>query len=384
MTTSKGFMRSFSKGKTIVDSVDNFKSAQISTSVSVNASACVGGDVGAGSVKACLNASVSSSNSSGRRESNTVSDSTRSEASFTIGLKAQGTPYEELTAGALILVSGDEQDLAAHHGSFKNAVILSGADTIVVTEDNTSYYLVSNDCFSPGNGSLTVNISQYRNSKEASMEAISKLSDLEEAINSKISSLMEVGVISQRTLNRIEKELFALAVGKRDPNTPEINNFFDLYISYITELLEYKSQVVYQERLYNDKRSRVLNLIEELEGKEADTDISSSIINNLLLSIDLDTVGTSGSNTGAAALNRVLERLDENILPLVDFWYDSPSNRNAVTKNLDWSISDISLTDDFSDVGTKIQSYVEIMLENIDMLRRKSLTLKQGPLHLEL
>ena len=122
--------------------------------------------------------------------SETNSKSYSTDARFSMGIKAKDAPYEDYTVGALLLVTGKNDELKVSKNNYKGVRVLSSSNTIVVTEDDLKYYFVANDCFAEGNGSLTVNIWLMRNSKEAAKRAFKALSEIRERIDSEVRILL--------------------------------------------------------------------------------------------------------------------------------------------------------------------------------------------------
>ena len=362
-TGGKGFTMIESRGRGVVRSVDDYSMKESFTSVSVTASACGGVSVGANSASVCASATAGTRTADGTRTSTVTSNTTRSDASFNIGVTLKNTPYPNIPAGALLLVVMPRgENLKVNHN---NLYILGGNDTFVVGNDNMDFYLIGNDCHSVSNtGSLTVQLTRQSSQGQQASRFIDKISSLAQEVQSRVQGLIDSGQLSHQVLQGIKSELLGSVGDDINSFSGPVRQLLDSYITSEIAILDYKSQLTNMERLLESKKQKLLSLLNQFNGESEQRFLRVHTRNWLISNMDLDFVNTGDQNNNLYTLSRVLNILEHSLVSYLDFKYRG-EERDSVLGDLTL-LSSIDISDNFDTISDKVTTYVRSLLDNIE------------------
>lgn len=370
-TGSRGFNLSFVNGKSKVDSTNNYRTRESFSSNTTTVNICSGlppiiaGAIGI-STTVCNSRAFGSRNSRGATTSDSSSASTRSDASFDLGLTMKDTPYRTSPAGALLLVEMPSGETDPYQ--FASMRVLNSDNSIIAEADSsaTDYYLVVNDCFNPsGVGSLNVTVNQYRAAGSLASEFINKVTAMIPEIESVVAGLIENGVLSQQTLSSLRGEWAGSAVGgiSLDSFNGNIRILLEAFLDSEMNILNYKSQITNMERELEMKKQALNSLVEHYGEEEAQKFLKVSQRNWNLANMDLDFVNTEGTNKNLYTLNRVIDILEHNLVSYLDFKYDEERKRSVVGNV--GLLTQLNFASPFDEIALNITTFMTTLLDNL-------------------
>lgn len=362
LTGPRGFTLIQSNGKSEVNSVNKFTRNESFNEFSMNASLC-SPSVPGGVFRMCTNFTMGDRRTSGNTKDNTKSSSTRSEASFNLGLTLPMNPFVNAPSGALLFVevpkgSSNTADRFRVEVVHENSVFM-------INRENSDYYLVGNDCATkPRSGSL--NVTMVRSIPQGSLatQFVNKIVEVSSEIEARVAVLIENGQLTFNILDSLKQQLRAQAGSEINSFTGQMRSLLESFISNEVAVLDYKSQLVKMERALETRKQRVLSLLENFGLENEQRKLRVHTRNWLLSNLDLDFVNTAGENQNLNTLNRILYILDNSLLSYIDFRFRN-SERDYIVGDT-FGLSSIEITDSFDKISSNISIYVQNLLQRLE------------------
>ena len=373
-TGSRGFNLNFVNGQSQVQSTNRYKSKSSFSSNTTTVSACAGTQepiFGFIDFEVCNTQAFGTRRESGVTTSNVGSSSTRSDASFDLGLTVENTPYPDAPAGALLLVEMPIGESNKYR--YKSLRVLNGNDTVISTKDqgipklNTEYYFVVNDCGNgAGVGQLDVSVEQYRARSANVVAFTNKVTAMIPAIEDEVGGLVENGVLSQSTLLRLKKELAGDETGGvgMASFSGNIRTLLEAFLDSQINILDYKSIISNMERDMQVRKATLDSLLEHYQEESQQKRLKISQRNWNLANMDLDFVNKEGTNRNLYTLNRVINILEHSLVSYLDFRYDEERKR-AIVGDIDL-LTRLDFTSPFDDIALNMTTFMTALLDNLE------------------
>ena len=364
-TTSRGFSLIDSNGTSSVQSTNNYKTHESYSSKGSSVNACAGGGGGLfgfhAGIEKCLNSSTGSRDSSGTTTSDTTSNSTRSDASFDLGLGLPNTPFGNLAAGSLLFVEMPRGDNIKSHA--KKIMVLTNSNSIVLDNDNSDYYLIGNDCQSLSNsGSLTLTMTHLEPQGAKAVQFVNKIGSVMGSVESQVQGLISQGQLNFQVLDTLKLQFKALG-GDTNDFTGQMHNLLESMINHEISVLSFKSQLVVMERDMETRKQKLLGLLDQYTAEDEARYLRVDTRNWLLSNMDLDFVNGPSENQNLYTLNRILNTMEHSLVSYVDFKYRNDDKRSILG---DISLlQNIEFSDSFDLIAKNITSYTRILLDNL-------------------
>lgn len=365
----RGYNLVYAEGESHVESTSNYRNAEAYVGTSLSFSVPIIPTLS-------FSASAGARATVGTRHDDIDSNSTRSDASFDLGLILPGTPFPNMPAGALLLV---EMPLGENNKfKYRSIQTLDRSKAVIAEHAGTDseYFLVVNDCFSQANnGKLVVNIDQYRSAGVLAQAFIDKVVEGMPKIEESVRGLIDNGVLSQRDLAVLRGVLVGDQTGGLDLSqfTGNIRILLEAFVDAQIAILDSKSQITNMERDLEVKNQRLASLLHRYEDETAQKYLKVSQRNWNLANMDLDFVNTEGTNRNLYTLNRIIAILEHNLVSYLDFKYDEDRKR-AIIGNIRL-LAKLNFSSPFDDIALNITTFMRALLDSLqDDLNNRPVT----------
>ncbi len=365
----RGFGLINSQGTAQLTSVNNYSTKESFSSTSITASACVGGKVPfpiptiSVKIETCANATTGSRKAKGTTSSTTNSNSNRTDASFNLGVNLENTPFSNTAAGSLVLVEMPQG--SRNPSEIIKAEIIYENFVYNVTNDNSDYYIIGNDCRSALNsGELAVSYTRSEPQGALALDFVNKVAAVSDELESQVAGLISTGQLSHNVLENIRAQLRSTVGPDISGFNGQMQTLLDSLISNEILILDYKSQLVKMERALETKKQRIYSLLEQFGLEDTQREMRIQTRNWLLSNLDLDFVNTAGENQNLNTLNRILSILDNSLVSYVDFRFRNNEREFIVGNTL--SLSSLQVTDSFDAISQVIIDYTRSLLERLE------------------
>lgn len=360
-TGPRGYTLIETDGKSKVKSTNTYRTRASYSDSSLSVTACAGIKGGpepfVASINVCASHTMGERREHGVTHSEVNSTSRRTDASFDMGIILPNTPYSNMPAGSLLLVEKSPD------GTLLNASVLNTQNTIVVENDNSKFYLVSNDCLSASDQgyALAVQVSGLRAEGTLATEYAFKIDDIMGEISERVRGLVESGQLTYKILESIKLELLGEQGTEINQFSPTMRNLLQALVESEISVLDYKSRLSNMERDFEIEKQKINDLLHQFKSGTEQKKLRIATRNWMLSNIDLDFVNTGNSNRNLYTLNRILEILENNLVSYIDFKYRN-EEKDYILGNLDL-LKGLDFSDSFEIIAERVSIYVDELLD---------------------
>ena len=184
----------------------------------------------------------------GKNSSDTKTDESRASASFEMGLRLSGTPFEEMPAGSLLLVETPEESTRIE--DIRESGIVRNNTVKIITQKSKLWFVV-NDCPGEDSSSLSVQYSIQTPKEKEMREMVDAMRIALSKIGKETQKILKMGEMSSAQVSRIKAEIkseVASAGFDLDQMPRNLFEIFEEWTSRELEQLDFKLRIQQAER----------------------------------------------------------------------------------------------------------------------------------------
>lgn len=345
---SAGLPLSIGQDDATTDSNSSIRSEDKYSSRSINATVCAGGSLIGGSANVCASASTGIRISNTKTKGHSEALTKRTSASFNLGLRLEGTPFPEYTAGSLLLVELPRNQIGK--SKIKNVFVVNQNFAHLISSES-DFYLIGNDCAGSDVSQLVIDVKKMITAEKDAKKVVDSMIFALAQLENDSSDLLKNGQVGPVDLANLRAAVFAkLAKEGTIIQGPILKELFEYWLSHEMSIIDRKSRLISLERQIVLSNLSVLSLNEEITFQNNSQDINGFYKLWLLENMELDEMGHH--------LDRALVNIGQRILPIVNFFYPEL----LIDKNIENELNQLSL----QKFNSSLQSYSKVMIKLLE------------------